>query len=325
MKLKAMTNPEVHASFQRVTHTERKITALVLEHINEVDSRKMFLDYAYPSLYAYLVAEMKYSESCAYRRITAARLVKNNSQLAEKVQSGSLNLTQLSDLSIGLNKAGVELKEEQTKELIQELENKGQFQSQHIIAVALNLPVKHVTKVTPQRDGSVRFEMTFTREQFEELKASKDSLSHVVFDGNWADVIATLASKHNQAKRGKVRNQQESINPSPQNSESQIQNTFPVQLPQSLSAKQAQRVKTPRKYISIKVRRELLQKAHYQCQYHGENGKRCQSTYQLQGDHIVPLAKSGADHPLNMRILCSVHNQAEARRWGLHRPSLFLN
>lgn len=46
-------------------------------------------------------------------------------------------------------------------------------------------------------------------------------------------------------------------------------------------------------------------------------GRKCESNYQLQKDHIIPKAKGGSDYASNLRTLCRTHNLAEARRWGL--------
>jgi 5-methylcytosine-specific restriction endonuclease McrA len=79
-------------------------------------------------------------------------------------------------------------------------------------------------------------------------------------------------------------------------------------------------VRGKRKYISLKIRREVFQKAQYCCQYFNPlTGKKCASRYQLQLDHIQPLACGGTDEILNLRILCGVCNRLEAQKWGLER------
>src|SRR2546426_4423089 len=51
-------------------------TAALLAHIAEVDTRRLYLPAAYPSMYAYCVHELHLSEDSAYRRITAARVAR---------------------------------------------------------------------------------------------------------------------------------------------------------------------------------------------------------------------------------------------------------
>jgi 5-methylcytosine-specific restriction endonuclease McrA len=50
------------------------------------------------------------------------------------------------------------------------------------------------------------------------------------------------------------------------------------------------------------------------CVYNGPGGTKCNSTWNLQIDHIKPFAKGG-DHSMgNLRLLCARHNKFEAER-----------
>jgi 5-methylcytosine-specific restriction endonuclease McrA len=44
------------------------------------------------------------------------------------------------------------------------------------------------------------------------------------------------------------------------------------------------------------------------------NGKRCNSTWDLEIDHIVPYAGGGDNSPENLRLLCRKHNMHQAER-----------
>ena len=55
---------------------------------------------------------------------------------------------------------------------------------------------------------------------------------------------------------------------------------------------------------------------HKACEYKDETtGQVCGSTYQVEEDHIVPLALGGPDTPENKRCLCRGHNLFVARQW----------
>jgi 5-methylcytosine-specific restriction endonuclease McrA len=57
------------------------------------------------------------------------------------------------------------------------------------------------------------------------------------------------------------------------------------------------------------------------CTFTGTNGRRCNSTWDLQIDHIIPFALGGDDSPGNLRLLCGKHNRLEAeRRFGKRQP-----
>jgi hypothetical protein len=80
----------------------------------------------------------------------------------------------------------------------------------------------------------------------------------------------------------------------------------------------AQAQTKPRKYISIKTRRILMEKAHHCCEYiHPQTGTRCGDKYQLQVEHIKPIAFGGDNELENLKILCRTHNLQAAVNMGL--------
>ncbi|HER44507.1 MAG TPA: HNH endonuclease, partial [Candidatus Eisenbacteria bacterium] len=50
------------------------------------------------------------------------------------------------------------------------------------------------------------------------------------------------------------------------------------------------------------------------CTFKGTNGTRCNSTWDLEIDHIVPFARGGDNSPGNLRLLCRKHNMHQATR-----------
>lgn len=75
--------------------TERKITLQILELINLSFQRKAYLELGFASLFDWLVVGHGYSESAAQRRIQAAKLLRSTTEVAEKIELGSVNLTTL--------------------------------------------------------------------------------------------------------------------------------------------------------------------------------------------------------------------------------------
>jgi hypothetical protein len=76
--------------FVRADHA---LSARLLVHLGEVDARGLFREYAYASMFAYCVDELRMSEAQAYLRIQAARLRRQFPLIVELLAKGSLHLT----------------------------------------------------------------------------------------------------------------------------------------------------------------------------------------------------------------------------------------
>src|SRR5690606_2699444 len=69
--------------------------------------------------------------------------------------------------------------------------------------------------------------------------------------------------------------------------------------------------------IPNRVKREVYERDGGVCSFVGEShlgSRQCESTYQLEYDHIIPRALGGASTVDNLRLLCRNHNQRAAER-----------
>src|SRR5215467_6515567 len=64
----------------------------------EVDRRRLYLDMAFPSLFAFATDYLGYSKAAAFRRTTAARLLARFPVVADYLADGRLGLTTLVEL-----------------------------------------------------------------------------------------------------------------------------------------------------------------------------------------------------------------------------------
>lgn len=300
---------EILAGLSYLVKTERKVTYQVLRFINEISVRKIYLEEGYDSLHRFLVEHHKYSERSALRRINAAKVLLGNPQVSEKIQSGEIKLSQLERVHQCLqqkSKLGEVVDSTKTAEILTQVEDMTTFETERVLAVELDFKPKQFQKVTPQSDGSVRIEITLTASQFAILKKAQSAISHAVPTGDLASAIEYLSARQNKLVEGK------SLTPgagaSPKNS-GQEQNLCDS----PLKIRRFQ-IKTKRKYIRRSLRRSLLRDSNGRCEHvHPETGRRCNSQFQLQVDHIIPHAYGGMDHPSNLRILCGIHNRFRTR------------
>lgn len=96
MNLKHLTDKQLLSDTKSLAKEERKYTARLLHHIREIDDRKLYSDLGYQSLFKYVVQELGFSEGSAARRIKSARLLERMPDIEVKIESGDLNLTNIS-------------------------------------------------------------------------------------------------------------------------------------------------------------------------------------------------------------------------------------
>lgn len=302
IKVSFLSNTELLSRFGKLVQTERRITHLVLECIAEIDSRRLYLDKAYPSLYEYLVQGFGYSSSAALRRIESARLLREVPGVAEKIESGALNLSQLSKVQQAVRTVQKiedrKLDLEEKRELLSRIEHATQQQTEVILSQALSLPVFSEDKEKNHRDESVTLTITFSKKQMEILKQAQDLIAHAVPEKKWAEVITYLAQKEvirrtdiKLSKKSTDKSKSESANASEINASSKF-STNPI-----------------RKPLSTALKKVILNRDKC-CQYQDKvTGKICGSTRFLQNDHRQSVWAGGSDEISNLQMLCAQHNR----------------
>lgn len=280
MNLSEIGNHELLIRLEKLSRTERKITHLILWHILEVENRKLFADRGFSSCFEYLTKGLGYSEGSANRRLQSASLLRQVPEIGQKIEAGSLNITQLSQVQrcIRLQKnSGKTITPEKAQEILSVVENKNTYETQKVLAQEFNLPLQSSEKLIPQKDNSTKLEIIFTEEQLKELELAKSMLSHACPKGTWSEVISYLAKSHNKKPKSTARN-----------------------------------------YMPVNIRRELFDKANHVCEYvDSVTHRKCSSKYQLQIDHLVPVSKGGSNQAANLRILCRAHNIHMAKVWDV--------
>ncbi|MGZ3802543.1 MAG: DUF222 domain-containing protein, partial [Bdellovibrio sp.] len=202
--LSKISNHDLEFQLKNLVAKERKLLHVILEHIKEVDVRKIYLERAYSSLYEYLVKELGYSGSAAMRRLEAARLLKEVPTLAEKIQEGSVNLSQIGELSRALKEkektCGMKVSCAQKKELVAKITGKTTQETQKELSLALDVQPKKHDSQRMQQDESIRLEITLTKEQYHKLMTCKDlavaSLYQAQKDSSLSSVIEALADQY---------------------------------------------------------------------------------------------------------------------------------
>jgi hypothetical protein len=199
-----LTNRDLDQKIRSIAKQERELLRQALEYIKEADTRSLYLDFAYPNLFDYLVTGCGYSAGAAQRRIDAARLIKIEPKLADKIESGEINLGQVSILQKAIREKNKirKVTSDEKKELIAKLTNKTNAETQKLVAQELDIELKEKPKETHQKNESVRLEVTFTAEQWALLTKARELASNATHSNDWSVLFEYLAKKEIRQKEG---------------------------------------------------------------------------------------------------------------------------
>lgn len=324
-----LSNTDLLTRFGKLVQTERKITHLVLECIAEMDARRLYLEKAYPSLYEFLVQEFGYSSSAALRRIESARLLREVPEVAAKIESGALNLSQLSKVQQAVRAVQKledrKLNSYEKKELLSRIEYTTQQQTEVILCKALSLPVLMENKETAHKDESVTLTITFNREQIAALRQAQDLIAHAVPEKNWAEALTYLAKKEVQ-RRTKYRTSTPAAGVPPKtldmkkecksDMEKEAKTKHDIEMAPSTEAS----AKLVRRPLSKTIQKTVLNNQKC-CQFKDPiTGKICGSKRFLQIDHRQSVWAGGTNDIQNLQVLCSQHNHHKYRQESFFKP-----
>jgi hypothetical protein len=84
---------ELLAALRRLVADDHHLTADLVAHLGEVDSRRLYLQAACPSMFSYCVDILHFSEDQAFKRIRAARAARDFPAILSLLASGQLHLS----------------------------------------------------------------------------------------------------------------------------------------------------------------------------------------------------------------------------------------
>ena len=305
MDLSALSDSELMLSLKDALATERCSTLSLLYHLMEVEKRGSYREAGFSSLYDFCVRGLQLSEGGAYRRITAARAMREHSELPGLFLEGKVSLC-----SIAVSAKAI--KEEAAS--VSDIVGKSKREVERLIAVpeskkprerirpvitgkASSSPISSAIPA-PEEKKEERFELKFsvTKEVFEEFEALRDELSNKLGQDLSLEAVFSEVVKAQRVK-----------------------NVPKPRVPSLRKNKSSRR-------IPASVKREVLERDNHQCTYCAEDGTRCSERRYLQFDHIVPFARGGSSEASNLRILCAGHNRMCAEEsFGREKVDFYSN
>ena len=257
MNLKYLTDQDLLNSMESFAQKEREILTAVLWHLREIERRRLFSDLGCSSLFAYCTKKLGYSEDQAYRRINAARLLKDLPEMEEKLNSGAITLT---SASLAQNFFRQEkMSTEKKREILAHLENKTTRETEEIIA-KMNPKAVSRDKIKPASNDQVTISFTAPKRLEEKLNKLKALLAHSHPNISLAELIEKISDesleKLDHAKKSK--REAKPTPPSEPPGSTKVVAPCPRALPNALRRKvwQRNRSRHPHRYGRAKHLRE---------------------------------------------------------------------
>ena len=311
-ELTEITDDALVARVSRLCAEGYALTARLIVLLIEVEERRLDLRSACTSMFDYCQRRLGMSEGGAFRRITAARLVKRFPTLLGRIERGELHLSTLVLLRPHLDEQNVEKLADavvgKTKRQVEELLAR--------LAPKPDVPSAIVELGAPSNDAGAS--LFSSREARPAPSAPGTTRARIEPLSEARYGVQLTAGAELKAKLERACELMRHRNP---------RGDLAVVIDAALDALLAKlekerlgKVKTPRKTkttggtraIPAAVRRAVFERDGEQCSFIGESGARCPQRGHLELDHVEARALGGTNAVENLRVRCRAHNRLAA-------------
>ncbi|MBI4125378.1 MAG: HNH endonuclease [Deltaproteobacteria bacterium] len=317
-----LTNQELVIKLKILASDERKAQAAFLAHLTEVDSRRVYAELGYSSLFKYCLEELHLSEGSTCKRIQVARTAKEFPVIYSLIEEGKIHLEGVSLLSPLLNGENHEVllkkachktkreveqlvaglaPQEDAPDFIRKLPQPsqttfaGECRSDNTKSPGIIVPKPRPETIKPITEESVVFKFTGSAELRKKLEKARQILRHKHPHGKLEDIInealESFLEKRDPERRIARKKQHDPL--------------------------QKGRATSSSRRIPQRIKDQVWVRDRGRCQYTSQDGKQCGEKAWLEFDHIQPWVLGGvSDDTENIRLLCRTHNQWRAKNGG---------
>src|SRR3989344_2104418 len=172
-----ISDGELVSSAREWATKERRARTALLQHLLEIDRRKLFSDYKCSSIFDFSVRVLGYSEQEAYRRILAMRLMRDVPEVLDKFASGTLSLTNAANAQALFQRLEKEGHKFAKIEVLNKLEGKSSRAADRVLTeLDPNAKEKRAEGVRSLGHGEVEVRMILKEEDLEMLERMRGLL-----------------------------------------------------------------------------------------------------------------------------------------------------
>ncbi|MBL6991337.1 MAG: HNH endonuclease [Bacteriovoracaceae bacterium] len=284
MNTATLNDKQLLANTKILVNKESEISVKILDHLAEIERRKLFCDLSYSSLFTYCLGELGFSKQEAFRRIDAMRLAKKMPEVKAGLDKGSLSLTNTNMISSLFKNS--EIADDEKVKIVKDVEGMSKKECETKIDKIKDdlgiTPTPKSERKNNEQGGGVRLHLSLSKNTAHKLEKLKGLLAHKKNHSTEELLDLMLDNMIEKTEKKKFKSLKKS---SPQSSP-------------KTSNKQT-------RYIDKATKEEVYTKAHGKC----EN---CGSVYALEIDHINNYAKGGSNDSTNLQLLCRACNSRKA-------------
>jgi hypothetical protein len=279
---------------------ERENAHHILLLLKEIQSRRLFAKRGFSNMFSLLIKHFRQSETSANQHLKALELMLAVPAVEERLISGGLNLSTLAMAQRQIKReeklTGKKVAQDKKPEIVECITNKTMAQTETELFKLL--PETAANPTNSERrisENATRMNLTVPDDVREMMIRLKEL---------WAHVDPTMDNVE------------------------VMRRAFKLALAKSDPAQSGKRTAQPKSRISVKHRsnnrlnyygkefdRALWQRAGSRCEFiDKKTERRCDCTFGLEKEHVIPLGKGGTNEFSNMQLLCRTHNQLRARQ-----------
>jgi 5-methylcytosine-specific restriction endonuclease McrA len=338
--LKHLASHVLLQNLRALVAREREVTAEVLAHIAEVDARKLYLAEGYPSMFAYCVGELGFSEDATYKRTQAARAAQEHPAILDALAEGRLHLSAVCLLAPHLTP-------ENAEKLLADATHKTKAQIERLLAerfpkpdvparIEALLPVASAVSPAPgQVQGTAKLDIAELAPAPVETSAvapgpaaGNQPAPGQVDPPALRPKLTPLAPQRfavqftmDQEAHDELRYLQALLGHTvPSGDLAEVFRLAVKAHIEKLEKRIFAATSRPRpgrrskdvRHVPAAVKREVWERDGGQCAFTSDKGHRCEARTRLQYDHVEPVARGGCATVAGMRLLCRAHNQHAA-------------
>jgi len=220
--------------------------------------------------------------------------IKEVPEVEVKIQSGDLNLTQISMARAHFREVKATAPEK--REILLELENQSAKSTERILAERKPEEIKVKAMETEKAKRGQKLEVTLILD--EELQKELE------------EIQVLLGKPHSKLELFKLMTKQTLERLRQQEKLQQQQERRKAQPLRSRAAAKSDEIT---RHVPVVTEREVRVRDRHRCQYEDPiTGKQCEARFYLQTEHKIPFGKGGSHDLENLQLLCANHNRLRA-------------